>query len=469
MKRYISLVGTIVSFCLVLSPNILIGQTRGNQVSMSDGQVVKRTPLIRTKGNVALIIGTDDYKSQHWKKLSNPVYDATTINNLLRDEYNYDTRLLLNPTKEEMLTAIHTLWTDFGTGKYGDGTNLFIFIAGHGSYNAYSKGFIVPSDAKDPGIDVARNSYIEYSLIKDKIDEINANNILFVLDVCNGGAFDDVKIRSKTKQQNTCAALSQNQIDNITISKYVSRIKSCNTRKFIASGTKDESVFDGKVGQHSPFAKEFIQLLRRGAEYSQLVAFGHICYAVQYINSSTPVFKDFGSVGSGGDFVFVPSSIETDGPVSKYYKAAPPVAGYSTGTGNIIILPRSNGQNKISTIVEDPNVRMILSKVYELFESKDIKPVYYDFTAIANINDTKEQIIKKTGADTYIEIDMKVDFDGIDAYAVSLTFTGMNTSLNQPLFTKTYNSGYFRTTDYSELASRILDEVGDDLVENTAR
>ena len=55
--------------------------------------------------NYALIIGTDVYDDPVWSTLSNPVYDATIIADKLKEIYSFETELLINPTREEILQS----------------------------------------------------------------------------------------------------------------------------------------------------------------------------------------------------------------------------------------------------------------------------------------------------------------------------------------------------------------------------
>jgi len=67
--------------------------------------------------NIALVIGTDKYQSDHWKPLNNPVLDATDIATILQNEYGYEVTLLTNPTRIQILDALAQLKKDFASSK----------------------------------------------------------------------------------------------------------------------------------------------------------------------------------------------------------------------------------------------------------------------------------------------------------------------------------------------------------------
>jgi len=75
------------------------------------------------------LIATDDY--DEWTPLQNPVHDAETIGTELHETYGFDVRLVRNPTKTKILQELHQL----AAAHYDEGDQLFIFVAGHGTFN----------------------------------------------------------------------------------------------------------------------------------------------------------------------------------------------------------------------------------------------------------------------------------------------------------------------------------------------
>jgi hypothetical protein len=59
--------------------------------------------------------------------LKSAASDATAVSNVLRDRYGYQTTLLLNASRLEMLSALNDM-----REKLGANDNLLIYYAGHG-------------------------------------------------------------------------------------------------------------------------------------------------------------------------------------------------------------------------------------------------------------------------------------------------------------------------------------------------
>jgi hypothetical protein len=453
----------------ILHTGVINAQDRGKRVNTAQPNKLN-TPMLQQGRGIALIIGTDKYNDNYWKPLSNPVLDATTVSDILKSRYNYETELLINPTKDEIFLKLLTLRDNFNKGKYGENTNLFIFIAGHGSYDDFSKGYIVPADARNPDADVSKSSYIEYTVIKDKINEIPADHILLVLDVCNGGTFDAIKLNADSKQA-VCNTFSGSDYKTISISELITKSGKCRSRKFIASGG-NETVFDGLAGDHSPFAKEVILALNKGHYNKRITTFGHLCYNIADISTSKPVFSDFSKEMSGGDFLFIPNSITHDAPLAKHYNPPPQIPGYATNPvagKKLLILPRQNNYEPVSSTLNDPAMRTAITYLTEAFQSQDFTPVYFDFTQKANAADDKQQIIKKSGADLYIEVDLKTANDGTGANNVSVTLTCVQLPSGSLKYTKTFRGPYYRTEDYEALAEKALEEYTEEIIELTIK
>jgi hypothetical protein len=75
------------------------------------------------------------------------------------------------------------------------------------------------------------------------------------------------------------------------------------TRKFLTSGGK-QYVSDGIPGQHSPFAKAFIEALRYKGGRDGILTLSEITPFVEKLKI-TPRAGEFGDNAPGSDFVFV--------------------------------------------------------------------------------------------------------------------------------------------------------------------
>ena len=241
--------------------------------------------LART--DYALIFATDKY--DNWKSLVNPVFDARTISNKLRETYGFKTEVVENPTQSQILDKLR----EYAEKKYSDLDQLFVFFAGHGFYDeTFKEGFVVTRESlpDDPG----RNSYLRHSVLRATINNNPCPHIFLVMDVCFGGTFDE-NVSSRAMDDELYQSPSQSEI--------VMRKLKFKTRKYLTSGGK-EYVSDGVAGRHSPFAKQFIESMDKGMGTDGILTLSEIMTYVETLKTA-PQFGKFGSDQLGSDFVFV--------------------------------------------------------------------------------------------------------------------------------------------------------------------
>ncbi|MHA2121422.1 MAG: caspase family protein [Promethearchaeota archaeon] len=252
--------------------------------------------------NYALIIGTDEYNEPMWPKLNNPVYDATTIAEKLKEIYSFETELLINPTRNEILDAL----INYSSIRFDSRSQLFIFIAGHGKYDHLVKGIIATKTSKNPEVDRFHDTYISHSKLRDIIDGFNCEHILVVLDVCFGGTFNK-NLSSIIISEGIMDIYAENNRDDyqslqVTKSEFIKRKMGEKTRLYMTSGGK-EYVPDGIPGRHSPFASKFINALDSKGGDDNILTYGEIKSFVEKL-SPWPRGGTFGSK-SDGDFLFI--------------------------------------------------------------------------------------------------------------------------------------------------------------------
>ncbi len=197
--------------------------------------------------NYALLFATDVYQDAQFNKLVNPINDAKAMEATLKNDFDFDVKLVMNPTRDE----IEKWLSEYRDNKrYGPNDQLFIFFAGHGVYYDNAKmGYLVAKDSKVD--DPIHKTYLSYSDLGNiYLKNISCNRIFLVLDACFAGSFFD---------NNTVRGTPQ-EIDAKNLA-YLKRSAS-NQRfyKGISSGGK-QYVADGKPGQHSPFAGSFMKIL----------------------------------------------------------------------------------------------------------------------------------------------------------------------------------------------------------------
>lgn len=128
----------------------------------------------------ALVIGNNDYQSGGFAKLQSAVNDATAVSKVLKERYGYQTRLLLNATRFDILSALNDMRENL---KPED--NLLVYYAGHGDLSDDgNQGYWVPVDgqAKVPA------TWISNAAVSDILETMEAKHVLVVADSCYSGA-----------------------------------------------------------------------------------------------------------------------------------------------------------------------------------------------------------------------------------------------------------------------------------------
>ena len=251
--------------------------------------ITVKLPEMAKRTDRALIIGTDEYDD--WGDLTNPVFDATTIDKELSEFYDFETELILNPTKREVLNKIR----EYAKKSYLPDDQLLIFIAGHGQFDdVFTEGYLVAKDSRMH--DEAKESYISHSTLRTYVNNIPSNHTFIIMDVCYGGTFDQAIARSGSR--------GGDEIYNeLTKTEYIKRKLRFKTRRYLTSGGK-QYVPDGRPGHHSPFARKFLEALRNYGGHDKILTLNEMTGYVEKINPE-PRYGEFGDNEPGSDFVFV--------------------------------------------------------------------------------------------------------------------------------------------------------------------
>jgi len=251
--------------------------------------ITVKLPEMAVRTDRALIIGTDEY--DEWGDLTNPVFDATTIEKELSEFYGFETELILNPTRRDLLSKIR----EYAKKSYLPDDQLLIFIAGHGQFDdVFTEGYLVAKDSKMH--DEAKESYISHSTLRTYVNNIPSNHTFIVMDVCYGGTFDQAIARSGSR--------GGDEIYNeLTKTEYIKRKLRFKTRRYLTSGGK-QYVPDGRPGHHSPFARKFLEALRNYGGHDKILTLSELTGYVEKINPE-PRYGEFGDNEPGSDFVFV--------------------------------------------------------------------------------------------------------------------------------------------------------------------
>lgn len=255
-------------------------------ISRETGQVATLKPLtpITSGAYYALIIGNNVYRNM--ERLKTAVNDATAVDQTLKEFYGFQTKLLLNATRKETLSAINEF-----RKKLGEKDNLLIYYAGHGEFDREAgKAYWLPVDAQrdDP------TEWIIADDITSSIKRLSSKHVLIVSDSCYSGTLTR---SARTELKNTGEREA-----------FLKKMTERSSRTLMASGGNEPVADDGGSG-HSIFADSFLQALKeidRPIFSADELFYHHIKSRVAGKSDQVPEYNEIRNSGhDGGDFLFV--------------------------------------------------------------------------------------------------------------------------------------------------------------------
>ena len=186
----------------------------------------------------ALVIGNDNY--QGYPALRSAVADATTVAGLLKSRYGYETRLLTNANRFEMLSALNDL-----REQLKEDDNLLVYYAGHGELDGGRQGYWLPVDAQSE----RPTSWISNRAVSDILTTMNAKHVLVIADSCYSGTMT-----------RTSLATFGGSMAADTWADWVKTMVAGRSRTALTSGGV-QPVPDAARGEHSLFAGALIAAL----------------------------------------------------------------------------------------------------------------------------------------------------------------------------------------------------------------
>ncbi len=250
--------------------------------------IIQSAELIRQKYNIgkyyAMVIGNNDYR--HLPKLETAVNDAKQVGKVLREQYSFETAVLLNATRGDILSTLSRF-----RRKMNPEDNFLIYYAGHGVFEKVAEeAYWLPVDAQED--DFA--NWIISDSITSEIKRNPANHILIVADSCYSGTLTraaDVKLETKQKRE-----------------YFLQKMLGKPSRTLMASGG-NEPVADGGEDGHSIFAYTFLRALThmdQVAFTAEELFYRFVKQSVAGNAEQTPEYSIIRNSGhDGGDFVFV--------------------------------------------------------------------------------------------------------------------------------------------------------------------
>ncbi len=236
----------------------------------------------------ALVFATDQY--DNWSDLVNPVFDSKTIANELKNTYGYKVEMIENATQELVLKKLR----EYAEKKYKPLDQLFIFFAGHGTYDqTFGEGFVVTRESQVN--DLGKTTYLSHNRLRSIVNNIPCEHIFLAMDVCFGGTFDAQLASSRGGEEEVYREQGK--------AEFITRKLTYKTRRYLTSGGKTY-VSDGIPGKHSPFAKNFIEALRSRGGRDGVLTLPELYTYVERLKIQ-PRFGEFGDNAPGSDFIFI--------------------------------------------------------------------------------------------------------------------------------------------------------------------
>ncbi len=204
----------------------------------------------------ALIIGNTRY--QKLPALETPANDARALAQVLKERYQFETQVLLDADRAQILVALNAL-----REKLGEQDSLLVYYAGHGTLEEQGEqGYWLPVDA-DPQ---TRANWISNKQITDILGTLASKHVLVVADSCYSGTM------TRSSMFLPSSTMSQDQH-----SRWVTTLLQARSRTVLTSGGL-KPVLDSGGDNNSVFAKAFLVALREnqgvlsGQQLYQVVA-----------------------------------------------------------------------------------------------------------------------------------------------------------------------------------------------------
>lgn len=245
----------------------------------------------------ALVIGNNAY-NKTIRRLKTAEDDAREIENVLRNNYGFQTKLLLNGTRQQIISALITYRRELDADA-----NLLIYYAGHGYLDREAdKAYWLPVDASFDD----NSNWISSDDITTSTKTIPAKHVLIVSDSCYSGTIT--------------RGLEGSLATPLMRQKYLEKMLAGKSRTLMSSGGNEPVADGGGGGKHSVFANALLRGLMQ-SDKNQFTADelfrAYIQESVAGRASQTPEYHVLRNSGhDSGDFVFLRKGSATIAPTA---------------------------------------------------------------------------------------------------------------------------------------------------------
>ncbi|MEO1412680.1 MAG: caspase family protein [Bacteroidota bacterium] len=231
-----------------------------------------------------LFVAVDQYQNGV-TPLSNAVRDARAVRDCLLEGFELEEACVKElydeaATRERLMSVF-----DKYLEQLTDQDNLLFYFSGHGTYReSWARGHWMLADAVDGEL----SSYFSNGVVQDFVKEVKARHVFGIVDSCYASALF---------RRGEWNALEH-------------RLYQMPSRWLLTAG-RLEPVLDGSLGDHSPFAKVLLQVLKYRMDESEQIWVGDLCQEVMKIcrdrgTASLPLGQPFSvDAHAGGEFCLV--------------------------------------------------------------------------------------------------------------------------------------------------------------------
>lgn len=193
----------------------------------------------------ALIIGNNEY--QDFPDLDTAISDAQAMATILEQRYGFQTRVLTNASRYEMLSALNEF-----REKLTEKENFLLYYAGHGELDkANARGHWLPVDAES----TSTANWISNVQVTDILNTMSAKHIMVIADSCYSGTL----VRSVT------TSIEGGRSDEKRIS-WLKVMINTPSRTVLTSGGLSPVLDSGGGGGHSIFANVLLEVLNTNSD-----------------------------------------------------------------------------------------------------------------------------------------------------------------------------------------------------------
>lgn len=241
--------------------------------------------------DLAIFFAIDKYDDPIFPKLNNPIFDATSLANVLVNKFDFDTLIIRNATYDDIFNTLANL----SKLEFDDLDQILFFFAGHGTMFNKS-GYLVTRDSKG----TSPRNYYDFASLISQTNKIRCKHMFTILDVCFSGNFFDVNLN---RSGPTVPEIPKDELGVLERETYIGNSIS---KKALTSGG-ETPVPDGKPGEHSPFAKLIIEKLnstKKGTVLTHQGLFSAVEIVSKNKNKPIPQMGYFADETPNSRFIF---------------------------------------------------------------------------------------------------------------------------------------------------------------------